>query len=63
MKRQKAELYTDLSKNKSSPDVIKYFFTYNPRDTTASKKKVKSKLRKTLKNRTKTMEVKSSKEL
>jgi len=63
MKRQKAELYTDLSKNKSSPDFIKYFFTYNPRDTTASKKKVRSKLRKTLKKRTKTMEVKSSKEL
>jgi hypothetical protein len=63
MKRHKAELYTDLAKNKSSPDFIKYFFSYNPKESATQKKKVKSKLRKTLKKRTKTVAVESSKEL
>jgi hypothetical protein len=38
MKRQKAELYEELSKNKSSPEFIKYFFSYNPHDKSAKKK-------------------------
>jgi hypothetical protein len=50
MKRDKAELYEKLSKNKSSPDYIKYFFNYNPRDKTA-KKKAKLVLKKTRKQR------------
>jgi hypothetical protein len=50
MKRDKAELYENLSKNKSSSDYIKYFFNYNPRDKTA-KKKAKLVLKKTRKQR------------
>jgi len=50
MERDKAELYETLSKNKSSADYIKYFFSYNPRDKTA-KKKAKLVLKKTRKQR------------
>jgi hypothetical protein len=51
MKREKAELYADLSKNKSSPEFLEYFFSYNPTDTAERKKKLMAALRKTKKNR------------
>jgi hypothetical protein len=53
MKREKADLYADLSKDKSSPEFLEYFFSYNPTDTAANKKKLISALRKTKKNRKK----------
>jgi hypothetical protein len=31
MKREKAELYAKLSKNRRSAEFIKYFFSYTPR--------------------------------
>lgn len=43
MKRGKAELLLELSKNKSSKEYLEYFFTYNPDDKTG-KKKVKKQL-------------------
>lgn len=45
MKRHKAELYEDLSKDKSSKKFLEYFFNYNPADP-ASKKKAKTALKK-----------------
>jgi len=51
MKRDKADLYADLSKNKSSPEFLEYFFSYNPMDTPEKKKKLMAALRKTKKNR------------
>jgi hypothetical protein len=62
MKRHKAELYTDLSKNKSSPEFLKYFFTYNPNDTSKAKKKIKNQLKKTLRKRktSKVLEIKDT---
>jgi len=50
MKRDKAELLLELSKNKSSKEYLEYFFTYNP-DDKAGKKKVKKQLQ-TLKETT-----------
>jgi hypothetical protein len=50
MKRHKAELYLKLSKNKSSPEFIKYFFTYNPNTSKTRRAKVRQQLRKTKKN-------------
>jgi hypothetical protein len=43
MKRGKADLLLELSKNKSSKEYLEYFFTYNPDDKTG-KKKVKKQL-------------------
>ena len=51
MRKHKAVLYEKLSKNKSSADFLKFFFTYNPRDTATRRKKVKDALRKTRKVR------------
>jgi len=45
MKQQKAKLYEDLGKNKSSADFLQYFFTYNPNDK-ESKKKAKAAIKK-----------------
>jgi hypothetical protein len=45
MKRNKAELFEDLGKDRSSKKFLEYFFTYNPGDT-SSKKKVKTALKK-----------------
>jgi hypothetical protein len=50
MKREKAELYEKLSKNKSSAEYTKYFFSYNPRNKT-EKSKTKKILKKTRKER------------
>jgi hypothetical protein len=59
MKRDKAELLLELSKNKSSKEYLKYFFTYNPDDETG-KKKVKKHLQ-TLKETTPEESSRSSK--
>jgi hypothetical protein len=45
MKRNKAELYEELGKDRNSKKFLEYFFTYNP-DDSASKKKAKSALKK-----------------
>jgi hypothetical protein len=51
IRKQKAVLYEKLSKNKGSVDFLKFFFTYNPRDTATRRKKAKDDLRKTRKAR------------
>ena len=51
LKRHKSELYAELSKNKSSPEFLKYFFTYNPRDSKTKRARVREQLRKTRKAR------------
>ena len=45
MKRNKAELFEDLGKDRNSKKFLEYFFTYNPGDA-SSKKKAKSALKK-----------------
>ena len=45
MKRNKAKLYSELGKDKSSAAYLEYFFTYDPSDA-ASKKKAKSAIEK-----------------
>jgi hypothetical protein len=45
MKRNKAELFEELSKDRSSKKFLEYFFTYNP-DDASSKKKAKTALKK-----------------
>ena len=45
MKRNKAELFEDLGKDRNSKKFLEYFFTYNP-DDASSKKKAKSALKK-----------------
>jgi hypothetical protein len=52
MKRHKAQLYTELSKNKNSVDFLKYFFSYNPRDTETKRAQVRKALKKTRRART-----------
>jgi hypothetical protein len=42
MKRNKAKLYTDLSKDKSDPEFLEFFFTYNPNDESSKKKAKKA---------------------
>jgi hypothetical protein len=44
MKRNKAELFEELGKDRSSKKFLEYFFTYNPDDAT-SKKKAKTALK------------------
>jgi len=51
MKKHKAELYEKLSKNKSSPEFLKYFFTYNPKLTKTQRARVREQLHKTRKIR------------
>ena len=51
IKRHKAALYEKLSENKSSPDFLKYFFSYNPHSTKTQRKKAKDQLKKTRKAR------------
>jgi hypothetical protein len=45
MKRNKAELFEKLGKDRSSKDFLEYFFTYNP-DDPSSKKKAKVAIKK-----------------
>jgi hypothetical protein len=51
IKRHKAELYAELSKNKTSTDFLKFFFTYNPRDTSTKRAKARKALKRTRKAR------------
>jgi hypothetical protein len=51
LRKHKAVLFEKYSKSKSSADFLKYFFTYNPRDTATRRKKAKDALRKTRKAR------------
>ena len=51
MKRHKAQLYTELSKNKSSVDFLKFFFSYNPKGTATQRTKARKALQKTRKAR------------
>jgi hypothetical protein len=52
MRVEKSKLYEELSKNKSSPEFLEYFFTYNPTSMTKTQKaRIKDQLRKTFKNR------------
>ena len=53
MKRHKAHLYTELSKNKTSVDFLKFFFTYNPRDSETKRAQARNALKKTRKARLK----------
>ena len=51
MKKHKAELYEKLSKNRSSPEFLKYFFSYNPKSTKTQKLHIREHLHKTRKVR------------
>jgi hypothetical protein len=51
LRKHKAVLYEKYSKSKSSADFLKYFFTYNPRDTATRRKRARDNLRKTRKAR------------
>jgi hypothetical protein len=51
MKRHKAQLYTELSKNKSSVDFLKFFFSYNPSGTITQRNHARKALQKTRKAR------------
>jgi Poly(A) polymerase catalytic subunit len=52
IKKEKAELYSHLSSNKSSRNYLKYFFSYTPTETSKTRRlKIRERLRKTLKNR------------
>jgi len=39
MRIEKAELYEKIGKDRSSPEFLEYFFSYNPKQTTPEKKK------------------------
>lgn len=47
LRKHKATLYEEYSKNKNSADFIRYFFTYDPRAPLEERKKIRAKLRKT----------------
>lgn len=51
MRKHKSVLYDEVSKNKSSPEFLKYFFTYNPRVSQTVRARVREALRKTRKAR------------
>ena len=51
LKKLKAELYEKLSKDKSSVDFLKYFFSYNPKASETQRAKIKDQLKKTRKQR------------
>jgi len=51
MKRHKAQLFVELSKDKNSVDFLKYFFTYNPKDSETKRAKAREALKKTRKAR------------
>lgn len=51
IKRTKAEIYSEVSKNKSSKEYLKYFFSYAPSETKRTRRlKIREQLRKTLRN-------------
>ena len=51
IKKHKAELYAKLSKDKSSADFLKYFFSYNPKVSATQRTRAREQLRKTRKAR------------
>jgi hypothetical protein len=51
IKKHKAELYEKLSKDRSSADFLKFFFSYNPKSTATQKARLREQLRKTRKAR------------
>lgn len=51
MRKNKSVLYEELSKNKSSPEFVRYFFTYNPHATKTQRKQARELLHKTRKTR------------
>lgn len=52
LRKHKAVLYEQLSKDKESVDFVKYFFTYDPHDDEKTRKKARERLRKTRRART-----------
>jgi hypothetical protein len=51
MRKDKSVLYEKLSKNKSSPEFLEYFFTYVPTSMDKTRRqKTRQSLQKTLKN-------------
>jgi hypothetical protein len=55
LRKNKATLYETLSKNKSSPEFLQYFFTYNPNAPKTERAKIRERLRKTRKARNETV--------
>jgi hypothetical protein len=53
MKREKAKLYSKLSSDRTSPEFLEYFFSYDPSESAEKRKKLLKALRKTRKNRVK----------
>jgi hypothetical protein len=53
MKKHKAELYTELSKDKSSADFLQYFFSYDPHASKTERNKVRNRLKATRNARSK----------
>jgi hypothetical protein len=51
LKRQKAELYDKLSKDRSSAEFLKYFFTYNPKSSKTQRQRARYQLQRTRKVR------------
>ncbi len=51
MRKHKSELYEKLSKNRNSPDFVRYFFTYNPHAPKTERQQARERLRKTRKAR------------
>jgi hypothetical protein len=51
LKREKAELYAELSKNKSSSEFLRYFFTYNPKTSKTERQRARQQLQRTRKAR------------
>jgi hypothetical protein len=51
LRRQRVELHAKLGKNKSSPDFVQYFFTYNPKASKTERAKTRELLKKTKKAR------------
>lgn len=47
MRKEKAELYEELSKKKTSPEFLRYFFTYTPDLTKTQRARLRTALRKT----------------
>ena len=52
LRKNKAVLYEQLSKDKESVDFVKYFFTYDPHADEKTRKKIRERLRKTRRART-----------
>lgn len=51
IRKNKSVMYEELSKNKSSPEFVRYFFTYNPNAPITQRRKARELLHKTRKTR------------